>query len=164
MLLTDEERRSTKETFSALIGLPLSDMWRYMGCQKFEFGEQKPNLNRKGEATTWADWGLVVSGNWRIEGPQGFVLSWEHCGPTPERRDDHADSFYEALDTSPPTVQSVEISEDGALRLQMSGGYLLGVDPRAFDEDNVEEGRFMPPDDPRGDLVLDNDGLGWSGV
>ena len=36
-----------------LVGLPLSDMWRYAGCQKFEFGEQRPHLNRDGEETTW---------------------------------------------------------------------------------------------------------------
>lgn len=163
MRLSEEERRATRETLSVLVGLPLSDMWRYMGCQKFEFGEQKPYLNRKGEETTWADWGLVANCDWRILGPGGFALTWEHFGPTPQRRDDHAGDFYDSLETDPPVVESVGVEEDGGLRFAMTGGYRLTLDPRPCDEDHSEDWRFMPPDGPRGHLVLGDEELSWSG-
>ena len=163
MRLTEVERRSAREALSALVGLPLSDMWRYMGCQKFEFGEQKQHVNRKGEETTWADWGLVANCRWRVQGPDGFSLTWEHFGPTPERRDDHADPFYDLLEANPPVVESTGVEEDGGLRIGMTGGYSLALDPRPYDEDHIEEWRLMPPeDDPRGHLVLDGETLSWS--
>jgi len=161
MRLTGEERRSAKEALSALVGLPLSDMFRYAGCQKFEFGEQKPHLNRKGEEMTRADWGLVASCHWRIQGPSGFLLTWEDF--TPARRDDHAMAFYGSLKSDPPVVESVEVEEDGGLRIGMTCEYSLALDPSNYDEEYFEDWRFMPPtDEPRGHLVLGED-LSWSG-
>lgn len=139
-------------------------MWRYAGCQKFEFGEQKPGKNREGEDTTRADWGLVANCHWRIEGPEGFALSWEHFGSTPERRDGHADPFYERLETRPLIVEAVEVRSDGALRFRLSDGFSLAVDLGPPDGDSVERWRFMPPNgDPRGHLVLEEDDISWSG-
>ena len=164
MRLTGERRRAASEDLSPLVGLPLSNMWRYLGCQKFEFGEQKPHVNRKGEATTWADWALVANCRWRIQGPDAFSLTWEHFGPTPERRDDHADPFYDSLRVDPPVVESVDVEDDGGLRIGMTGGYSLAFDPWPDGEDSSEEWRFMPPKgDPRGHLVLGEENLSWSG-
>jgi len=160
MRFSEETRTAAQEAFSPLIGLPLSDMWRY-GSQKFEFGEQKPHLNRKGEETTWADWGLVVAGAWHLSGPNGFALSSEHFAP--ERHDEHAKDFYESLDDEPPIVQTVEVLENGGLRIEMSRGYRLGIDPRSTEEEYFEEWRLMPPNEAQGHLVLDHGGLEWSG-
>lgn len=44
-----------------LIGEPFSDMMRYGGCQKFEFGQQHPIINRKGKNVTVGEWGLVAA-------------------------------------------------------------------------------------------------------
>jgi hypothetical protein len=152
---------SANKAFASLIDLPLSDMWRYLGFQKFEFGEQKPHLNRKGEETTWADWSLVVNCAWRIEGPEGFVLSSGHF--TPERRDTHAHKFYESLAELPPIVEEVQVLDNGALRIKMSGGYLLAVDPNGLDEDTLEDWRLRPPEyDQQGHLVLEGNRLEWS--
>jgi len=148
-----------QEALSALVGLPLSDMWRYAGCQKFEFGEQKKHANRYGEQVTWADWGLVVSCRWRLEGPNGFVLSSEHFGSKSERYDDHADEFYQELDANPPLVESVEVLDNGALHFRLSHGYKLALDPSGQNE----EWRFMPDDDPRGHLVLESGIVHWTG-
>jgi len=161
MHLTDEERQLACEALSALVGLPLSDMWRYAGCQKFEFGEQKATVNRKGQDATRADWGLVASCFWRIDGPGGFSLTWEHF--MPERRDGHAYPFYQLLGDEPPVVESVEVKEDGGLRIGLTGGYLLALDPRSDLVEDLAYWRFMPPeDDPRGHLVLGENELAWS--
>jgi hypothetical protein len=37
------------DIFKEIIGLPLSDMWRYSGFQKFEFGKPDFHKNKKGE-------------------------------------------------------------------------------------------------------------------
>ncbi len=164
MSLTQETIADANRALAGLVGLPLSDMWRYLGCQKFEFGEQKPHFNGKGEETTWADWGLVANCTWCIDGPNGFVLCSHHFGPTPARRDDHTDPFYELFNTDPPVVEAVEMLDHGALRFQMSGSYSIALDPEPPDEDHFEDWRVMPPaEDPRGHLVLGEDRLEWSG-
>lgn len=164
MGLTEEEVGGVREALSAIVGQPLSDMWRYAGCQKFEFGEQRPFVNRKGEESTQADHGLVVSCDWSIEGPDGFRLGSEHFGRTPDLWDEHAKPFYESLDDAPPVVESVDVQESGGLRIGMTRGYSLAVDPDPPEEDHIEDWRFMPREgDPRGHLALRWDGLGWSG-
>ena len=152
-----------------LVGLPLTDMWRYVGFQRFEFGEQKPHLNRKGKETTSADYALVARGFWRIVGPDGFELDSDHFGEP--RTDQHALPFYESLgEEDPPRVEGVGVREDGEISVEMSRGYVLSVRP--WDEEPPEDAdwsareiwRYMPPEEgPRGHLVLDGDGLGWSG-
>lgn len=152
---------SANRAFLALVGLPLTDMWRYFGCQKFEFGEQKPQINSQGEETTWADWGLVACAAWTLSGPEGFELSSDHFEP--ERRDLHAREFYQSLDVNPPAVQQVQVLFDGALSISLTGGYRLSLQGIPPNEEKFEAWRLMPPDeDPRGHLTLDWDGLCWS--
>ena len=43
-----------RDTLASLVGLPLTDMYRY-GCQKFEFGEQKPYIDEDGDELVGAD-------------------------------------------------------------------------------------------------------------
>ncbi|RYG49067.1 hypothetical protein EON79_02560 [bacterium] len=152
-----------EEAFAPLVGLPISDMWRY-GCQKFEIGEQKSRVDDDGDEFTCADWGLVVSGSWRIEGPDGFVLSSDHFGPDRERHDEHGEPFYRLLETAPPTVLSIVVEDDGGLFLPLSEGFSLRVSPNEEEAGEFEEWRLMPPDDdPRGHLVLEGDEVEWSG-
>lgn len=143
-----------------LVGKPLSDMRRYVGYQNFEIGEQKPKKNHKGDDITMADWSLESNSRWRVEGPNGFVLSWEHFDP--ERRDEHAAPFYARLEDDPLIVQTVELHIDGVLRLSLSEGFTLTFEPWPFEDEDVIDWGFMPPDDDtRGDLRLTAEGLGW---
>lgn len=159
-MLKLEEVAEAQEALSNLIGLPLTDMSRYFEFQKFEFGEQKSHLNHRGEETSWSDWGLVVACEWQVEGPDGFVLGHVHFGPD-ARTDDHADSFYELLDSDPLVVEEVQVRVGGAVSFRLTRGYSLELDPRSSD---VEYWRLMPPEgDPRGHLVFAPDGLEWSG-
>jgi hypothetical protein len=131
-------------------------MWRYAGCQKFEFGEQRPFINRKGEQTSEADWGLVVSSDWRIIGPDGFELSSEHFGE--QRTDDHASSFYESL-ADGPVVVSIEVENNGELFFQMDRGYSLRVMHSPEAEADEDQWRLMPPGDDSPHLVLTKIGI-----
>lgn len=159
-MLKPEEVAEAQEALSILIGLPLTDMFRYFEFQKFEFGEQNPHLNDRGEETTWSDWGLVVACEWQVEGPDGFVLGHLHFGPG-TRTDHNASSFYELMDSDPLVVEEVQVHLRGAASFRLTRGYSLVLDPRSRD---VEYWRFMPPEgDPRGHLVFADDGLEWSG-
>lgn len=142
-----------------LLGEPLTDMWRYAGSQKFEFGVQRRRRNNQDEEYTSADWGLVVSCAWSIAGPEGCIVSSDQFGPQLGRRDQRAKPFYELLATGPPVVESIEADEEGALVIQMSGGYILAVQPEADIDPMDEQWRLMPPDGEQSHLVLWGDGL-----
>lgn len=60
-------------TFQTLVGEPLTDMRRYLGIQMFEFGEQKPFINRKGEEAEIAHNILHAMIPWEIIGPGFFT-------------------------------------------------------------------------------------------
>ncbi|MGV3724288.1 MAG: hypothetical protein ACO1SX_25620 [Actinomycetota bacterium] len=126
-----------------LTGEPLTDMWRYAGCQKFEFGVQRPARNSKGVEITRADYGLVVSCEWRIDGRQGRVVSSEDFGPGENRRDAQAGWFYGLIRTDPPVIGSIRAGADGALSLRMTQGLTLEVIPTAEIEPDDEQWRFM---------------------
>lgn len=108
-----------------LLGEPLSDMWRYEGLQKFEFGVQWPAKNRNGEHITRADWGIVVACFWQINGPDGYILSYNDFGPGDRRNDKPAQSFYDLLHISPRIVESITASNDGSVEFFLSDGYSL---------------------------------------
>jgi len=156
MRLDREQRNLAQEALKDLVGLPLSDMWRY-GCQKFEFGEQHPQVNRKGEVIHAAEWALVAECPWRLSGPAGFEFSHQHFGLDLDRRDDHAANFYKSLETSPPVVTSIAIASDGRLTVAM-GDFVLVMVPSGEDT-----WRFMPPkDDPRGHFEVGENAFGWT--
>lgn len=139
--LNHEEHTLAEVTLSALVGLALTDMWRYAGCQKFEFGEQRPFINRKGQQATASDISLVVSTAWQITGPQDFSLTSDHFAGD-VRTDDHASDFYDSLSHSPPTVTQVQVSANGSLTLTFSGGGVLCI-PASENSDDIETWRFM---------------------
>jgi hypothetical protein len=152
-------KRQIEAALHPLIGEPLTDMWRYAGCQKFEFGLQRPAKNRSGQEITRSDLGLVVSCHWRISGPAGHVVSSADFGPKESRRDTLAGPFYQLLEDAPPVVEALEASDDGALCLRMTSGYTVEVLPTAGIEPEDEQWRFMPKDQEQVHVVLFGDGL-----
>ncbi len=163
MALTVADLAHANETLQALVGLPLTDMWRYGEFQKFELGEQKPFVNRKGQAVTRADWGLVVNCKWRIEGPASFILCSDHFDSEQGRQDSHAKEFYHSLRKVPPVVRAVEVRANGELMLSFTNGYSLSMEPIENRDIDDENWRLMPPEeDSRSDLVLWSGYLDWS--
>lgn len=53
--LSPDEIDLARRAMSPILGEPLSDMWRYGEFQRFEFGAQKPFLNKKGQEVAKAD-------------------------------------------------------------------------------------------------------------
>jgi hypothetical protein len=164
--LTAEQIATANAIFAELIGLPLTDMWRYAGCQKFEFGEQLSELDDNSpQMQGAADWGLVASCEWQIQGPEELVLSSDHFGPEGVRRDGHAQPFYDLMDSdSHLVVQSVKTLEDGGLVIQLTGGYSLNLWRSPKENRSDEQWRLMPPGEESGHLVLDDNELEWSGL
>lgn len=152
-------RPQVEAAFQSLVGEPLTDMWRYAGCQKFEFGEQKPSINSDGEEITVADLGLVVSCDWSVTGPAGAVVSSADFGPREARRDTGAHPFYDLLATSPPVVEAIAVDDHGLLHIRMSDGYALEVQPDADFEPHDEQWRLMLRGEPRAHVVLWGDGV-----
>ncbi len=173
-----------EQRLQALIGEPLSDMWRYAGYQKFEFGVRRPCKNRKGQDITRSDWGLVVGGDWRITGSQGYIVSSDDFDPvrsisqiiekaesTSEdsrdlpsvantistRRDEAASEFYRILSDTFPLVESIEADEDGSLRISMTAGYILEI--LASGANDGERWRFLPKDDDAEHFVITPKGI-----
>lgn len=140
-----------------LIGLPLTDMWRYVGHQKFEFGVQRACKNHKGQDITRADWGFVVAGSWRITGRMGIIVSSDDFGPDNSRRDVDAYPFYEMPEEAPPIVEAIEASDDGAVCFRMTGEYTL--EAWSDGEPDAEQWRFMPKDRTRKHFVLTTEGI-----
>ncbi|MES2459420.1 MAG: hypothetical protein V4671_02465 [Armatimonadota bacterium] len=150
------------QTLRPLIGEPLTDMMRFAGIQVFEFGVQRPRKNRKGEDITRADQRLHVSCSWEIAGADGFVLSREDFGPEGVRQDEKAHPFYESLQTDDaPVVEAIEADDAGVLRLQLSQGYMLQIQPDEMEEEpDEEQWRFLPKDRNQRHLVLTLQGIG----
>lgn len=152
-------RKQIEEALQPLIGEPLTDMWRYAGCQKFEFGVQRPMQNTRGEECTRADLGFVVSCDWRINGPEGYIVSSADFGPEGSRRDPPAEPFYDLLGDTPPVVEALEVNDEGALLFRMTSGYTLEVLPSADIEPHDEHWRLMPKDREQEHIVLFGEGL-----
>ncbi len=74
-------KQEIEAALQPLVGESLSDMMRYGGCQKFEFGKQLPKKNRKGEDVAVGEWGLVVSCDWRIKRSNEIIVSCDDFGP-----------------------------------------------------------------------------------
>lgn len=162
---SSEELAGAEEGLSLIIGQPLTDMFRYLGFQKFEFGEQIPYLNKKSKVIFHSDLGLVVGAWWQISGPCGFVLNSDHFPSGGPRTDDHAMSFYKSLhEPDSPVVTAITVDHTGGLEITMTHGYSLRVLGDYESTEWQEAWRFMPKEeDLRGHLVLDNFGLQWSG-
>jgi len=114
---------------------------------------------------TLADWGLVVSCDWVIRGPDGIVVSSDDFGPGRERRDQRAHFLYHRFrDTNAPplTVERIEVGAQGALHFTMAQGFRLDVVPnggasderwREYDRHrramlvDEEQWRLMPPEE-----------------
>jgi hypothetical protein len=153
-------------TLDPLIGEPLSGMFRFAGVQAFEFGVQRPARNRKGQEITHSDMGLHVACSRQVSGPEGFKLSSEDFDPDRGRRDEQAYPFYALLESDPPLVEAIDADENGALRLRLSRGFALEVNPdtiscedELIEDEDGEQWRFLPKEEDKRHLVVTSRGI-----
>jgi hypothetical protein len=124
---------------SPMIGEPLSDMWRALG-QIFEFGEQKPFVNHKGEEATQADFHFKALSDWSLSQDGVLIMNaYDHRGkrrfyhrirkPTePEKavRWSRANAFFDQVYEGSLVLNNISVT-DGVVRLELDLGYLIEV-------------------------------------
>jgi hypothetical protein len=157
-------KEKIERALGQLIGEPLTGMFRFAGIQAFRFGVLRPGKNYKGEDVMRVDRSLHVSCSWRIMGLEGAVVSSEDFGRNGARNDEYAHPFYHLINSHPLLVEAIEADEHGAIRLQLSRGYSLEVQPDEPedepDEDSTgEQWRFLPKDKRRRQLVITSKGI-----
>jgi hypothetical protein len=117
-----------------IVGEPLSGMWRALG-QIFEFGEQRPDRNRHGEAITVADFALkFITADWRVIQAGRIILGssdhsdddrFYHEDEPPQRPYDDeawrlARNFLNSVDECTFIVESIEVGQFADLTLRLS--------------------------------------------
>ena len=152
-------KEEIEDALRSIIEQPLTDMWRYGGMQKFEFGEQRSHTNRRGEQVTRADLGLVVSCNWQITSKTGTIISQEDFVNDKEPRPSRVTSMLHELLSAKPTVINVLADNSGAVRLNLSGGYYLELSPDSTDSERDELWRFMPSKESEPHFVVTASGI-----
>lgn len=147
-----------------LVGKRFSDMMRYAGWQRFEFGEQKPTINRKGRSLRTSDLAIAAACHWRITQNGNPVVSADDFGPDRERRDDSAMPFYAALPDKGPIIERLTVGERGELLFVCSDGISLEIDATRplhtwlWENENALW-RFLSGDKNDWGLVLTTDGI-----
>lgn len=122
-----------------IVGEPLSGMWRAVG-QVFEFGEQKPDTNRHGEATTRGDFFLkFIAADWRVVQAGRIVIgSSDH---TNNERFFEADqlseqpydveawrlgrNFLHSVEEGEFITESIQVGQFGDVTIHLSNGLLI---------------------------------------
>ena len=123
------EAERIEQAFQPLLGLPLSDMSRFSGWQRFEFGPQRPHANRRGDDVTWADHALHVACGWRIIGLEGIVVGSDDYDSATERQDEHARPFFKRLVDAPPLIETVRADMTGSVHIEMTDGFSVDIMP-----------------------------------
>ncbi len=126
---------------SVLVGEPLSDMWRPFG-QAFEFAEQIPHVNRRGEDVTFAALEVTFTSTWHVMRESVLVMgSGDHDYPkkkrrfydrqTPPRKEPERQRWKEAqtllakVVAAELIVQSVSADRYGQVEIRLSRGYAI---------------------------------------
>lgn len=106
--------------------------------QIFEFGEQKPFTNRKGEVATQADLSLKFLADWRVSlGAETVFGSGDHGSgkrrfydrKTPPREEfdrvrwKRAKEFLRRVEERTLVVESVNVTDTGIVFVKLSDGY-----------------------------------------
>jgi hypothetical protein len=132
-----------REALSVLIGLPLSDVWHPI-FQVFEFGEQRPGKNNRGDDVTFAEWSLhvscagqvtrhasviVASGDMRRNGTGAARRFFDRKTPPKEpearKRWAAAKEFFAHVKQGSLLVRSVSVSPVGSVTINLSKGFAI---------------------------------------
>jgi len=122
-----------------IVGEPLSGMWRAVG-QVFEFGEQRPDTNRRGEAITRGDfWLKFIAADWRvIQGGRLIIGSSDRTNDDrffnsdePPLRPDDVEiwrlgrDFLKAVEDCKFVAESIEVGQFADVRVHLSNDLLI---------------------------------------
>src|SRR6266571_2122201 len=127
-----------------LIGQPMSDCWRAINMQIFEFGQQRPTVNRKGQDIEVADLKLHVQCRWRLVDGATIVFGRDDLD-YPADESISLDDFdwdkqkavldvtqrrwFESHKASPPKVTDVRGDAYGGFQIRLEGAFALEAFP-----------------------------------
>ena len=151
-----------RSALNVLVGLPLTDLWRPLG-QTFEFGLQKPYLNRKGEEIHRSDYRLHLLQEWRVTEHNVVVMGSDdhqtkrrfYRRKTPPRdpiareRWRRANRFFDLVKGGALLVERVTIDDSASIRIELTEGFLIEAINCSSDNyevwifDNDAEGRSL---------------------
>jgi hypothetical protein len=139
-----------EQELSQIVGLPLTCLWRALG-QIFEFGEQKPFLNRKGEEVCRSDFSVKFLAGWRVSvGVMTVFGSGDHISgkrrfydrktrprdPLNRARWDRAKEFLRRVHEQSLIVESVQVTRSGVVFIRLSDDYeIAGLRTGSFSDD-----------------------------
>lgn len=81
--------------------------------------------------------------DWQVRGPHGFELLSTHFYP--ERKDEHAEPFYEMVENQTLSVQELMLLADGSLHILFNDGYDLQVQPS--EDVTITHWMFLAPEE-----------------
>lgn len=168
-------KEKIERALKPLVGLPLSDMWRISryGLQRFEFGDQWPDKNRRGETVTYGICSLHVACAWRIIHSSGIIVgaddynnSEQHesypsrlnpDNPEPDIFALRAFAFFDSLHDNPPIVETLEADNVGSVHFFLSREYQLQILP--IESGDGEHWRLLYRDGRRRHFVVSGVGI-----
>ncbi len=122
-----------------IVGEPLSDIYRSVG-QVFEFGEQRPDTNKRGEAITRGDFTLkLIAADWRIVQAGRVILgSSDRTNNESFFHDDEPSDlpfgaeawrlgreFLGSVEEANLVVEAIEVGPFADVAIQLSNGFKM---------------------------------------
>jgi hypothetical protein len=167
-------KETIEKAMKVLIGMPLWGSHRAANLQVFKFGEQIPDVTRRGEAVLIGEFGLHVQCSWRIIHAATIVVAandrylaagddpyqdyddfdWDK---QPNRLDEHITALFAAWAENPPHVESMEADAVGSLHIALARDYVLDVLPS--DSLGREYWRLVPNAPKRDHFVVTRQGI-----
>lgn len=123
------------EQLSQIEGLFLSRMFRYVECQRFQFGDEIATKTIKGEDATTTDWGIVVSSYWEITKNSISVTSSERL-INRKRTKKSEQHFYDLISKNEIYVLSVQINTNYSMDIVLSSDYKIHISEHQIDDSN----------------------------
>jgi len=170
--LVDNLAKAITAELSRLIGEPISDCWRAVNMQIFEFGPRRHMTNRKGEAIEASDIRLHIQCRWRFVASNRILFGRDdlNYSADPSIPDDEFDwdKHASALDVKqrtwfsqhhdePPKVVSVKGDNFGGFRIELAGGVALECLP--CDSQHGEHWRLLGHREDGSHFVINGDGV-----
>jgi hypothetical protein len=131
-------KQQIEEALRPLSGLKLSSMWRALGIQIFEFGEQLPTQNIHGDSITRANCSIDVTCPWRIIQSNTIIIaSWDYLDDEKDRPDDVlSDTFFQKMKNGDLRVENIKITSVGDIFMNITNQYQLEILPMSSLDDD----------------------------
>jgi hypothetical protein len=129
-------RNEIHKQLTQLINLPLSLMFRYAGCQRFQFGERFTTKSPKGKNIIVSDWALLVASEWEISLNKDIILSSNDFLQEKLPNNENQKSFYDGLKDYSHKVLEIHTENSTIFSLKFNTEYILKVNNSIIADSN----------------------------